>query len=62
MNNAFITIKDFFHKKFVTKSSSNCRVTAKFCPMLVETPYSGGVNNPKTYIFDELGCNFLIHW
>ena len=59
MNNAFITIKDFFHKNFVTKSSSNCRVTAKFCPMLVETPYSGGVINPKTYLNRELGSKFL---
>ena len=32
---------------------------AKFCPMLVETPYSGGVNNPKTYIFYELDSKFL---
>ena len=27
--------------------------------MLVETPYSGGVINPKTYLNHELGANFF---
>ena len=27
----------------------------KLCPMLVETPYSGGVINPKTYLNHEFG-------
>ena len=31
----------------MTARSSNCSVSAKFCPMLVEMPYSGGVFNPK---------------
>ena len=40
-------------KKNFTARSSNCSVTAKVCPMLVETPYSGGVINPKTYFNQE---------
>ena len=32
---------------------------AKVFPMLVETPYSGGVINPKTYLIHELGSNIF---
>ena len=43
-------------------SSSNCTNSAKFFPMLVETPYFGVVINPKTYVNHELGSKlfFLI--
>ena len=52
-----LPIQDFFHNNmhvikrqiFLTARSSNCSVSAKFFPMLVETPYFGGVINPKTY-------------
>ena len=61
-----IPFQDFFTKYALNKikicdlqRSSNCRVTAKFCPMLVETPYFGGVINPKTYLYYELGSNFF---
>ena len=63
-----IPIQDLFHtnvhvikkmKKFLTARSSNCSVSAKFLPMLVETPYSGGAINPKTYLYHELGSKFF---
>ena len=34
-------------------------VSAKFFPMLVKTPYFGGVINPKTYVNYELGSKFF---
>ena len=46
-------------KKLLTARSSNCSVSAKFCPILVETPYSGGVINTKTYLNHELGSEFF---
>ena len=39
--------------------SLNCSVSAKFFLMLVETPYFGGVINPKTYLNYELGSKFF---
>ena len=39
--------------------SSNSSVSAKFCPMLVVTSYSGGVIIPKTYLNHELGSKFF---
>ena len=68
MKNALDTISRFFpqnnahnkkEKKLLTATSSNCIVSAKFCPMLVETPYSGGVINPKTFLNHELVSKFL---
>ena len=47
--------------KFGTARSSNCSVTAKFCPMLVELPYFGRFINPKTYIIHELS-SVLVGW
>ena len=52
----FIPIKYFFSQKnphnkkfkFVTARSSNFSATAEFSPMLVETPYSGGVIQKPT--------------
>ena len=38
--------------------SSNCSISAKFFPMLLETPYFGGVINTKTYLNHELGSKF----
>ena len=50
-------------KDFLTTRSSNCSVSAKFFPMLVETPYFGGVINPKTYLNHELGSKlFFPEW
>ena len=49
--------------KKITERSSNFNF--KFCPMLVETPYSGGVINPKTYLnhaFDSHYFFSLIVW
>ena len=43
----------------MTARSSNCSVSAKFFPMLVEKPYFGGVINPKTYLNHELGSKFF---
>ena len=40
--------------------SLNRSVTAKYCPMLGETPYSGGVINKKNYLNHELGFNFFL--
>ena len=56
------TIQDFLYKntnviekiKILTARSSNSSVTAKFCPMLVEMPYFGGVINSKTNLNHEL--------
>ena len=39
--------------------SSNCSVSAKFFPMLVEMPYFWGVINPKTYLNHDLGSKFF---
>jgi hypothetical protein len=44
-------------KEILIAKSSNCSVSAKFFPMLVEKPYFGGVINPKTY--HELGSKFF---
>ena len=64
----FISVEDFFsqkyarnvqRKKLLTARSSNCSVSAKLFPMLVETPYFGGVINPKTYLNRELGSKFF---
>ena len=60
-----IPILDFFSQiyaryknmKFVTARSLNCSFMAKFGPMLVETPNSGAIINPKTYLNPELGSN-----
>ena len=62
-----IPIQDFFHKNmhvikkksFLTARSSNCSVSAKFFPMLVETPYFWGVINPKPYLNHDLGSKFF---
>ena len=48
--------------KLVTARSSNCSVSAKFFPMLVEKPYLGGVINTKTYLNHELGSIFFSEW
>ena len=63
----FVPIQDFFHKNmqvikkkaFLTTRSSNCSVSAKLFPMLVETPYFWGVIDPKTYSNHDLGSNFF---
>ena len=63
----FIQIQDFFHKnmhvirkkELLTARSAKCSVSEKFSPMLVETPYFGGVINPKTYLNHELGYKFF---
>jgi hypothetical protein len=52
MKNAYHTNLNKFYNnknkiKMVTERSSNCSVTAKFFPMLFETPYSGGFINLK---------------
>ena len=58
-------VQDCFHKNihviifFLTTRFSNCSVSAKFCPMLVETHNSWGVINRKTYLNHELGSNFI---
>ena len=62
-----ISIQDFFHKnmhviknnKKMSAKSSHCSVSAKFFPMLVETPYFWGVINPKTYLNHDLGSKFF---
>ena len=67
--NAFATNLRFVHKNmhfikqkfFLTARSSNCSVSAKFFPMMVETPYLGGVINPKIYLNHELGFKFSKH-
>ena len=38
---------------------SNSSVSAKFFPMLVKTPYFGGVINQKTYLNHELDSKFF---
>ena len=43
--------------KFLTARSSKCSVLANLFPMLVKTPYSGGVINPKTYLNRELSSS-----
>ena len=43
----------------MTAKYSNCSVSAKFFPMLVETPYFGGVIYPKTYLNYELRSKFF---
>ena len=45
----FFSQKYAYNRKneFVTIRSSNCSVKVKFCPMLVENSYFGGVINPK---------------
>ena len=59
----FIQIKSFFHKKKKNKCYQKVfklQRYDKFCPMLVETPYSGGVINPKkNYINYEIGPKLL---
>ena len=37
-------------KEILTARSSNCRVSAKFFPMLVKPPYFGGVINQKNLL------------
>ena len=68
IKNAFFTNQRFVSQKcarnkkeffFSTARSSNCSVSAKFFPMLVEKPYFGGVINPKTYLNHKLGSNFF---
>ena len=44
-------------KNFLIAMSSNCSISAKFCPMLVQMPYSGGINNPKIMNYAP---NFLL--
>ena len=46
-------------RNFCTARSSNFIILAKFCPMLVATPYSGRVINPKTYLNHESGSKFV---
>ena len=46
-------------KTFLTARSSSHSVSVMFFPMLVETPYFGGVFNPKSYLNHELGSNFF---
>ena len=51
-NSRFVSPK-YAHKrkmKVVTARSSNCSVTPKFFPILVETLCSGGVNNPRNLL------------
>ena len=63
----FIPIQNFFHtnmqvikiKNLFTARSSNSSVSAKFFPMLVKTPYFGGVINQKTYLTHELDSKFF---
>ena len=43
----------------MTARSSTCSVSAKFFPMLVETPYFWGVIDPKIYLNHDLGSNFF---
>ena len=43
----------------MSAKSSNCSVSAKFFPMLVETPYFWGVINSKTYLNLDLGSKFF---
>ena len=54
---SFIELKK--NKNFLTARSLNCSILAKFCPMLVQTPYSLGVVIPKTYLNQELGSKFF---
>ena len=44
----------------LTARSSNCCVSAKLCPLLVETPYSGGVINPKICLNHKLHTTLLL--
>ena len=64
--NHFIPIQNFcpknmqvVKKKLLTARSSNCSVSAKFFPLLVKTPYFGGVINQKTYLSHDLGSKFF---
>ena len=63
-----LLIQDFFHKKHARNKKERhlrrqgLQIAAfqqSFFPMLVETPYFGGVINPKTYLSHELGSNFF---
>ena len=45
---------------FFIATSSNCCVSTKFFPMLVEMHYFGGVINSKTYLNLELGSKFFL--
>jgi hypothetical protein len=51
MKNTYYTNSILFNKNthVMTARPSYCTVKAKFCPMLVETPNTGGVIDPKTY-------------
>ena len=60
-----ILIQDFFAKICTYKKkhlkTEGLQIAAfqqSFFPMLVETPYFGGVINPKTYVNHEIGFNF----
>ena len=64
----FLPIQDFFLTKICMLLKNNClflrkvfklQRLAKFGPILLETPYSGGVINPKTYLYHELGSKFF---
>ena len=64
--NVLVPIQDLFFfnihikmKNKMTARSLSCSVSAKFFPMLVETPYFGGVINPKTYLNYDLSSKFL---
>ena len=63
INSRFFAQKEERNKKikYWTARSLKFSVTAKFCPMLEETPYFGGVINPKTYLKHNLSSkkNFL---
>ena len=59
----FITIQ-FLNQKY-THNKENIfvcgrSIMAKFCPMLVEMPYSRRVINPKTYLNHELCSIFFL--
>ena len=49
-----ITKKEIFDRKVF-----KLRRFSKVFPILVETPYFGGVINPKTYLNHELGSKFF---
>ena len=63
---AFATNSRFFHKNMqVIKNKEifdrkvfKLQRSAKFFPMLVETPYFGRVINPKTYLNQGIGSTF----
>ena len=62
-----ISIQDLLHENvhvIKKKENFNRKVFklqrfSKVFPMLVETPYFGGVINPKTYLNHELGSKFF---